>query len=1297
MEKEWWELARSIIIEDSSDPDDLVEAVKSLERKTKLTKGTLRPIYQNVLVLFKAFLDCGKLLKQGSVKARSDILSKSLLKKVNIYYKQLIKKNLVKEANTLILIFNFKRASIGFDKGYFAPKKHPKENNIDILYKEYNGIFDLFLNIVVDVIDTKEIQFLRYFWENFTNVLSTLRDSFLELNDRFNAIEIYNSALKFLNSLDKKIVEEWKQEKIMDIYMRIGDLFFQKLDEFNEAEKYYKIAAKLNEKINSDKYYLFLKEREAGLALQKGNESKALEILNDVSRFTKEIDIDDLQFNYLEINTFQNLAIMYNKMDKYNEADSFFKIALTRIDKFDDNIPMRALQKANCRIAYSYNLLSNGAIPKAIILVKKAYEIVKNLNLKSPNKYDYQLVDVIGLLFHLLRYSNEEESLDVYHQELEEIIRRQKVSETLPPGKYINALNFNATYYINKGMLNKSLENAEMALLFFKSLPDSMKNNSTFQDILADILSNFGITYSNLNQNRKAINYYIKCLEIYEPLLSEKSQYYNQFTGTLHSLAKLYHRIGDINSAKMLFIFCEEIRSLLYETNNDAYSQTYGNTLNDKGLLHLLLGEIKEAEEDLTKAYIIYENINEKFNLMMDENNLSFEKGITAYSNAIAMISDNLGKLYENMKISKTSEDYYRQAINIRRKLQRMKPLHFTLSYANSLNNLAVLKFEINDLIEAEKLWLNALKIIKESSNKQILVNRVFLAKLYNNIFRLYLRKEDYKKALKSLEDAYLLIKDNHNDLEAVVEKTTTLLYYENLIIKSSSIRSEIIKIIPLEKTPSIKRLISIDEHFTKIKVENLYLSLLKNEVSKLLKKKNCKWSDLEKTLEIIQSLRSSKSVINQEEQFQIKKVTKELDLDLNENIVRLKNLKQKRREIKENISNIESKKFQFTKESFYSQKSSLLRQDLRYKEEANQLFTEIKKLSSFEIPTFHLVLDLLETYFRIHPNYSFLILQHVLDQIIFIYLSKKDKIVKSISAKSFLDISKKLFDQINNISEGKDNKISKDILISSGKELFQQIPFGIRNKLFKNNSIQISLCGITKDIPIEYLHNEKNFLGLNSVITKIFSLKHYLVEVNSLNKRKLDSKTALIITDPTTDRYEKLNYAIEESNTLINNLRKSNFDITQLLREKAKLSNIEPILDKGISLLHFSGHGEEDGLVLFYDEKLDTNFLRERFVWFENRPIIFLNCCLTGITFYHGGGKFEGLIPNLHRINSGPIIASNKKIFDESSKIFSLVFYDNLLNGRKVGEAFLNAQKQIKDTMLWGTYQLFGYPDYSL
>ncbi len=35
MEKEWWELARSIIIEDSSDPDDLVEAVKSLERKTK--------------------------------------------------------------------------------------------------------------------------------------------------------------------------------------------------------------------------------------------------------------------------------------------------------------------------------------------------------------------------------------------------------------------------------------------------------------------------------------------------------------------------------------------------------------------------------------------------------------------------------------------------------------------------------------------------------------------------------------------------------------------------------------------------------------------------------------------------------------------------------------------------------------------------------------------------------------------------------------------------------------------------------------------------------------------------------------------------------------------------------------------------------------------------------------------------------------------------------------------------------------------------------------------------------------
>jgi len=67
-----------------------------------------------------------------------------------------------------------------------------------------------------------------------------------------------------------------------------------------------------------------------------------------------------------------------------------------------------------------------------------------------------------------------------------------------------------------------------------------------------------------------------------------------------------------------------------------------------------------------------------------------------------------------------------------------------------------------------------------------------------------------------------------------------------------------------------------------------------------------------------------------------------------------------------------------------------------------------------------------------------------------------------------------------------------------------------------------------------------------------------------------------------------------------------------------------------------------------------------------------------------------------LHRANSGPIIASNKKIFDNNSKKFSIIFYDNLLSGKSVGKAFHNAQKHLEDSLLWGTYQLFGYPNYT-
>jgi len=1294
-EKEWWELARNIIIEDSFDPTDLVKAIQSLEKKTKSIKGNLRPIYENVLVLFKKFLDCGKLLKKGDYnKSRTVILSSELLKKVNIYYKQMNKQNLIKEANTLILVFNFHRASIGFDKGYFVPKKYHTKDDLDLLYGEYNIIFDLFKNIVQDVIDIKEFQFLRYFWELFTNALSTLCDSYLELQDRLNSVEVFNGALKFLNSIDEESLEEWKQEKIMDIYMRIGDLFFLKLDEYKEAEKYYKIAKKLNKNVKADNYTLFLSERDAGLALINGNEDQALIILNKISRLIRELDITGVSFDSLEINCFQNIALMYYKMDKYEDANSFFKIALTRIDKFDIKIPKQVLKMIDFRIAYAYNLINSRAELEAFKPVTESYELVKKL--PPTKKSDYQLVDILGLLLHLLKFSGEEKTKNKYQEELEKIINKQEESETLPPGKLLNALNFNTTFYIERALIDKSLENANRALSLFNSLPENMKNNSTYQDILADVYSNFGRIFSFQNQNREAIAYYTRSLEIYEPLLAERSQYYNQFTSTLHSLAKLYHRIGNHNSAKILLGFCKEIRNLLYDTNKAAYGVMLGNTLNDKGLLHLTLGEIDEAKEDLTAAFNIYENLNNELLKNQDARNSNFEDYITIYSNTFAMILNNLGKLYEKLKISKESGFYYQRAVNIRSNLHKSNPEQFELPYVSSLNNLAALNFDYNKLAESEKLWLKAQKIIKESPNKHKSINQIFHAKILNNIFRLYFEKKVYTKALKSLEDAYLIVKDNSH-IEAIIEKTTSLFFYENLITKSPSTQSKIINLKSHDRIPSIRKLISIDDHFVKVRIENLYLSLFKNEISGLFKKKNCKWSDLERILKIIQSLRSSKSVINQDENNQDEEESKVLDLDLESLISKLKDLKQKRRETKEKISYLDSKRSQLTRESFYSQKSSLYRQDMGFTENASQLYRDIQKLSLSEIQSIRLISDSLEAYLNKHPNHSFLILQHVFDQMVFIYLTKKERIVKGIPANPFLKIGSKLFNQINTISEGVIETNSKDIVKSIGVELFKKIPVEIRNKLFQNESIQISSCGKTIDIPMEYIHNEKNFLGLEVIISKIFSLNHYIAEVNSLNKRNIDSFSALVITDPKTDRYEKLTYAIKECDILIDNLKKSKFDIKHLQHEEARLSNIEPILDMGLSLLHFSGHGEENGLVLLYDEVLDSSFLRERFIWFVNRPIIFLNCCLTGITPYFGGGKFEGLVPNLHRANSGPIVASNKKVFDDNSKEFSVVFYNELLDGKSIGKAFQNAQKHIEDSLLWGTFQLFGYPEHSI
>lgn len=322
----------------------------------------------------------------------------------------------------------------------------------------------------------------------------------------------------------------------------------------------------------------------------------------------------------LHLRTLNGLAVLYQEVGKYNQADSLFEIVRTGVK----NLP----QEHNGFYAL---MLNNQAALKEIkgehFSAKSLLKQSLTLNESSDNRGDTYLATL--------------ENLSTIHIELGEYEQAESIlekSKKLIAVRYGTSSPAYAANILNYGRLEQAMAQYPKAEPHFKLAMELMKANHGEQHpeyartlnamaLFFQLLGNMEEAEPLLEQSRDIYehNYgkshpeYITAIEnlssLYQiqgengkalPLLQEAldmdkvvyGEAHPIYATTLHNLASLYQSMGEQGKAEPLFVQALSIDERIY----GKYHRSYANTLYNLGTLYQDLGKYDDAETALLEA-----------------------------------------------------------------------------------------------------------------------------------------------------------------------------------------------------------------------------------------------------------------------------------------------------------------------------------------------------------------------------------------------------------------------------------------------------------------------------------------------------------------------------------------------------------------------------------------------------------------------------------------------------------------------------------------------------------------------
>jgi CHAT domain-containing protein len=263
--------------------------------------------------------------------------------------------------------------------------------------------------------------------------------------------------------------------------------------------------------------------------------------------------------------------------------------------------------------------------------------------------------------------------------------------------------------------------------LYLESLDFRKRTFGSASEAYAMGLNNLAGLYQRMGQYTKAESLYIEATAIRKKALSEA---HPNYAASLNNLATLYLSMGQYGKAETLLRQATEIRKKVFGETHPEYAFSLSN-------LAIMFEELDKYQE----AEPLYIKAIEIFKTAFGENHPNYAAGLK-----------NLAGLYQHMDQYQKAEAMYLEVIRIEKEtLGETHP-----DYAVSLNNLAELYQHMGKQVKAETLLLQNSRVILKNllnnfvilsaSEKQTYLNNTLLLLETNNSF-LY----TYKKASASI------------------------------------------------------------------------------------------------------------------------------------------------------------------------------------------------------------------------------------------------------------------------------------------------------------------------------------------------------------------------------------------------------------------------------------------------------------------------------------------------------------------------------------------------------------------
>ncbi|MEE9442516.1 MAG: tetratricopeptide repeat protein [candidate division Zixibacteria bacterium] len=458
------------------------------------------------------------------------------------------------------------------------------------------------------------------------------------VNSHLKLFEHYDAKLKKIDI--KNITDEQKAALEEAFYhgqysKDIGDYcawFTNRVDKFDDAAQwdlivplYEQIIAKLENDENNQEIAIATCLNNLALLYESmGRYEEAEKLYKQALEIDKKtIGEEDPGF----ATDLNNLAGVYESMGRYEEAERYYLQAI-EIDKktIGEEHPGHATRLNNLANVY----ISMGRYDEAERYYLQAIEIDKKTIGEEHPDYATDLNNLAGVYESMGRY---EEAEKYYLQAIE--IDKKTIGEEHP--NYAIRLNNLANVYNLMGRYG------EAEKLYKQALEIGKKTIGEEHPYYAIRLNNLALLYKSMGRYEKAEDFYKQALKIVKKVMGKEHPYYAL---CLSNLAGVYESMGRYEKAEEYLLQAIEIdKKTIGEEHPD-----YATDLNNLALLYKSMGRYEEAEELYKQALKI------------------LEKTLPANHPNIASLFESMAYLYDKMGRKKEAREYSQRAEEIRSK-----------------------------------------------------------------------------------------------------------------------------------------------------------------------------------------------------------------------------------------------------------------------------------------------------------------------------------------------------------------------------------------------------------------------------------------------------------------------------------------------------------------------------------------------------------------------------------------------------------------------------------------------------